>query len=367
MIRSTTILRGIIAVVLLALFASACGDDTETTATGCFDDPGLPAVRPSTGDLAGTSITLMTHDSFFVSEGVLESFTETTGIEVEQVAAGDAGQLVTSAVLSAGNPAADVMFGIDNSFMCRALESDVFVPYQAETGPIVNGLTSDPHNRLTPIDYGDVCVNYWTDALPGDPPSSLDDLVDPINIGQFVTENPETSSPGFAFLLATIAEYGEDGWEGYWRDLVENDVEVTAGWNDAYYASFTAGGGPRSIVTSYASSPPAEFLFADPPVDAPPTDVLTASCFRQVEYAGILNGTEHPEAAAQLIEFMLSPTFQNDIPLNMFVYPVNAEAELPEAFVEFTAAVDEPLSLDPATIEENRDDWTRRWNDAVFG
>lgn len=364
MIRFTTT----VAVSLLAFLATSCGSDTDVAAaTGCFEDPGLSAVQTSSEDLSGTSITLMTHDSFFVSEGLLDSFTETTGIEVTQVAAGDAGQLVTSAVLTAGNPAADVMFGVDNTFMCRALEADVFVPYESAVGPIVEGLTVDPLSRLTPIDYGDVCVNYWKDELPGDAPTSLADLADPANTGQFVTENPETSSPGFAFLLATIAEYGEDGWEQYWADLVDNDVEVTAGWNDAYYASFTAGGGPRSIVTSYASSPPAEFLFADPPVDAPPTDVLTASCYRQVEYAGILNGTEHPAAAAQLIDFMLSPAFQNDIPLNMFVYPVNADADLPQAFVDFTATVDTPLSIDPETIEANRDDWTRRWNDVVFG
>jgi thiamine transport system substrate-binding protein len=108
-------------------------------------------------------------------------------------------------------------------------------------------------------------------------------------------------------------------------------------------------------------------LFADPPVETPPTGVLSDSCFRQIEFAGILKGTDHADAAAQLIDFMLSTTFQEDIPLNMFVYPANGDAALPDAFEEFGPLVDEPLTLDPAVIEANRDDWTDRWNAIVTG
>lgn len=371
--------------LVLALVAAACGSTSDTATDAgtnedgesdaeqidpCYADPGLEVVESAddVASLAGTTITLATHDSFAISDDTLAAFTEETGINVEVVASGDAGQLVSQAVLTAGTPTADVLFGIDNAFMCRGLEAGLFSPYVSSLLDAVPAdLQLDPFNRVTPIDFGDVCVNYWTDALPGDPPESLDDLIDPANANQFVTENPETSSPGFAFLLATIAEYGEDGWEDYWAALVENGVSVTAGWSDAYYGEFTAGGGERSIVTSYASSPPAEFLFADPPVDAPPTGVLADSCFRQIEFAGILAGTEHPQAAAALIDFMLSPTFQEDVPLNMFVYPANENAALPDAFVEFGPLTDDPLILDPAEIEANRDDWTERWNAIVLG
>jgi len=354
---------------VLALLATACGSDDVGAAgeSACFADPGLDAVDSPSGDLAGTTITLATHDSFLVSEGTLKAFTEETGIVVEQVAAGDAGQLVSSAVLTADNPTADVMFGIDNAFLCRGLEADLFMPYEAASlGDVHPDLTLDPHHRVTPIDFGDVCVNYWVDALPGAVPTSLDDLSGPDFADQFVTMNPETSSPGFAFLLATIAKYGDDGWEDYWTGLVDNGVEVTSGWSDAYYGSFTAGGGERSVVTSYASSPPAEYLFADPPVDAPPTEVLFDSCFRQIEFAGILAGTEHPEAAAALVDFMLSDTFQSDIPENMFVYPANSTVALPDSFERFGATADDPLIIDPAVIEANRDDWTERWTDIVL-
>jgi thiamine transport system substrate-binding protein len=314
------------------------------------------------------TITLATHDSFALSEGTLDVFTNATGIVVEQVAVGDAGQLVSQSILTADNPTADVLFGIDNTFLCRGLDAGLFQPYSSPgLTNVDDALKLDPFNRVTPIDFGDVCVNYWSDALAGEAPASLDDLIDPVNADQFVTQNPETSSPGFAFLLATIAEYGEEGWEDYWQALVDNGLSVTAGWNDAYYGEFIAGGGGRSIVTSYASSPPAEFLFADPPVAAPPTAVLSDSCFRQIEFAGILAGTEHPEAAAALIDFMLGTAYQEDVPLNMFVYPANVSAALPDSFVEFGPLVETALAIDPEVIEANRDDWTDRWNDIVLG
>lgn len=399
LIKPLTRLGRLLALVTaLALFAAACGDDISTTAIGegdaealaaetaasaeeaesndesmaedatCFADPGLAQIELSDADLSGTTINLATHDSFALTDGIFDEFTQKTGIIVEQVAVGDAGLLVSQSIFTKDTPTADVLFGIDNSFLCRGLEAALFQPYASPVlVDIDDALELDPFNRVTPIDFGDVCVNYWSSELPGNAPASLDDLIDPANTAQFVTMNPETSSPGFAFLLATIAKYGEDGWEQYWQSLVDNEVSITAGWEDAYYGEFTAGGGDRSIVTSYASSPPAEFLFADPPVDAPPTGVLADSCFRQIEFAGVLAGTEHPEAAARLIDYMLSTKVQEDIPLNMFVYPANSKAALPDSFVKFGPLVDDALSLDPALIEANRDDWTDQWNTIVLG
>lgn len=397
-VRSSSMMfaRSVGLIVLLVLLGAGCGEDLQTTAIGdgdatalaeenaanetsaearaaagtrtCFSDPGLAGVISTGADLASTTITLATHDSFALSEGTLAEFTDATGIVVEQVAVGDAGQLVSQSILTADNPTADVLFGIDNAFLCRGLDADLFLPYtSAGLADVDDELKLDPFDRVTPIDFGDVCVNYWTDELAGDTPASLNDLTDPVNTNQFVTQNPETSSPGFAFLLATIAEFGEDGWEEYWQALVDNGLSVTSGWNDAYYGEFIAGGGDRSIVTSYASSPPAEFLFADPPVAAPPTAVLSDSCFRQIEFAGILAGTEQPEAAAALIDFMLGTTYQEDVPLNMFVYPANVNAALPDSFVEFGPLVEGALAIDPEVIEANRDDWTDRWNDIVLG
>ena len=347
------------------LGASACGGDDATT-----------AVPLSSGGVATTEVaaaptgpvTLITHDSFWVSEGTLAAFTEATGIEVVHQTAGDTGQMVSSAILTAGDPLGDVMFGVDNTFLQRALDAGLFEAYESPAlVGVPDELQLDPEHRVTPIDFGDVCANYWIDRFGDDlaAPTSLDDLADPTYADLLVVQNPETSSPGLAFLLATIAEYG-DGWEDYWAALRDNGVVVTAGWEDAYYGEFVSGGGDRPIVVSYASSPPAEVIYADPPVDTPPTGVVTETCFRQVEFAGILAGTEHRAAAELLVDFLLSPTFQEDIPLNMFVFPALADAVLPQAFVDFVELADDPHVLDPADIGAHRNDWTERWTEIVL-
>lgn len=343
------------AALVLAMVATSCASNSESI--GTFSSPDAGGECPT--------LTLATHDSFALSDGTLAAFTEETCIGIEQIAQGDAGQLVSSAILTADNPTADVLFGIDNAFLQRGLDADLFLAYSSPALDAVDDAL-ELDDRVTPISYGDVCVNWWTDALPGDPPTSLDDLADPAFAGQFVTMNPETSSPGLAFLLATVAKYGEDGWEDYWQSLVDNDIAITSGWSDAYYGEFTAGGGERPLVTSYASSPPAEVLFADPPVSEPPTGILFDSCFRQIEFAGILRGTENPTAASKLVDFMLSETYQADIPLNMFVYPANASVALPPEFAEFGQLSDDPLILDPADIEAGRSEWTERWTEIVL-
>jgi len=377
--RSRSFYRSVATLSALALLAAACGDDDDTATTEGAPSEAVcaPATLPEAidadavagADTAGTTITLVTHDSFAVSDGVFEAFQDQTGIKVEVLTTGDTGTLVSQAVLTAGDPVADVLFGIDNTFLCRGLAANVFVPYESPgLADVPDDLELDPNHLVTPIDVGDVCVNYAKSAYP-DPssaPADLDDLVDERFAGEFVTQNPETSSPGFAFLLATIAKYGEDGWEDYWQRLRENRVQVTSGWEEAYNEVFAGGAGDRSIVTSYASSPVVEVLYADPPVDTPPTGVVADACFRQIEFAGILRGTDHPEAAAKLIDFLLSPTFQEDIPLNMFVSPANEKAALPDVFVEHSTVIDEPLTLDPAAIEAGRERWTERWTELVL-
>ena len=346
---------------------------------------------PAVGDeLAGTTVTLLTHDSFSLSPETLETFTESSGIAVEQLASGDAGALVAQACLTAGEPLADVLFGIDNTFLQRGLDCDIFEPYESPgLAGVPDHFEIDSEHRVTPIDFGDVCLNYWIDSFDGlpPPPSSLDDLTDYAYAGMLVVQNPETSSPGLAFLLATIARYGDGlepgramwssprqdiidrygyGWEGYWAHLRANGVAVTAGWEDAYYGEFTAGAGDRPIVVSYASSPPAEVIFADPPVDEPPTGVVTASCYRQIEFAGVLAGADNPGGARALIDFMLTPTFQNDVPLNMFVFPVISGATLPEVFAEHAELADDPFILEPSQVEAQRNAWTDRWVEIVL-
>lgn len=306
-------------------------------------------------------LVLLTHDSFAISEGVLEAFTEETGIEVTQLSGGDAGTMVTQAVLNADNPIADVMYGIDNTFLTRSL--DLFVEYESDLlADVPDSLIADP--RVTPINYGDVCLNYDKAAFDDlEPPTGLASLIDPAYQELLVVQNPATSSPGLAFLLGTIAQYGETGWQPYWRQLIDNGVIIAPDWETAYYTNFSGGGGSGSaIVVSYASSPPAGVIFAEEPLDEAPTATVTSGCFRQVEYAGIL--IDSPQAR-ELVDFMLSLEFQEDIPLNMFVFPANSTAELPAEFVEHTEIPSAPLTLDPAVIDANRERWIDEWTTLV--
>ena len=301
----------------------------------------------------------------------LDEFPAETGIDVEIVIAGDTGSMVSAAALTAGNPEADVIWGIDNTFLSRAIDAGVFEPYEAEgLDAIPADLTAlVPGHEATPVDFGDVCLNYDIDALDRldlAPPTSFADLLLPQYEGKLVVENPGTSSPGLAFLLATIAAYGEDGWEEYWQGLRANDVKVANGWSEAYYGDFTRAGGDRPLVVSYGSSPPFEVLYAEEPLDRALSGVVESTCFRQVEFAGILHGTDAPDSAGKLIDFLISERFQREIALNLFVFPANDSVELETEFELYAAIPDEPISIDPSLIDANRTDWIERWNAVVL-
>jgi thiamine transport system substrate-binding protein len=357
---------------LLASALTACGDDEEPSQGEASREIGCAAAVESRGE-PGDQVRLLTHDSFALSDGVLDAFTEETGIDVEVIQGGDAGTVVNQAILTNGNPQADVLFGIDSTFLSRALDEQLFVAHEADgIDEVDEALQLDPAHCVTPIDYGDVCINYdkaYFEAHHLDVPATLDDLTDPAYADLLVVENPATSSPGLAFLLATVEAFGDDGWEEWWSDLRDNGVEVVDGWEEAYYASFSGGlgsEGDRPLVVSYASSPPAEVVYADPPVDAAPTGVMDTSCYRQVEFAGILSGSEHPAEAGLLVDFLLSETVQADVPLSMFVFPARDGVDLPQEFVDYAATPEHVFELPPEDIAAHREDWIDRWTDVVL-
>jgi thiamine transport system substrate-binding protein len=294
------------------------------------------------GDDEPSEVVLVTHDSFAVSDGVKRAFEEESGLRLRILQSGDASEMVTKALLTAGNPQGDVLFGVDNNLLSRALEGDLFEVYEADgLENVDDAYDLDPEHRVTPIDHGEVCLNYDKARFAERrlaPPESLDDLTRPAYDDLLVVENPATSTPGLAFLLATIAHFGEGGWQDYWRRLRENGVLVVDGWEEAYTARFSGAAGSsgnRPVVVSYASSPPAEVVFRRPRPQEAPTAVVESSCFRQVELAGVLRGARNEDGARELIDFMLSTRFQEDVPLNMFVFPVNREATLPPEFVKY--------------------------------
>jgi thiamine transport system substrate-binding protein len=318
------------------------------------------------------SLTVMTHDSFAVSEEVVAQFEEENDVTVEFLKAGDTGLALNQAILAADNPLADVFYGVDNTFLSRALDEGIFEPYESSLlDAIPDEFELDAEHRALPVDYGVVCLNYdigYFEANNLAPPAGLEDLLEPEYRGLLVVQNPATSSPGLAFLFATISHFGEDGYLTFWEGLVENQVTVVNDWETAYYSSFTRYGGAQPIVVSYGSSPPVEVIFAEAPIETPPTAAVVAdgSCFRQIEFVGILKGTENRELAEAWVDFMLSTTFQEDMPLQMFVFPVNPEAQLEQAFVNFLAVPDEPATLSPALIAANREAWIRAWTETVL-
>ncbi len=335
-----------------------------------------PAVSPTPApSAAGRTLTVMTHDSFDVSEEVVAAFRQLCGCQVQFLKAGDAGLMLNQALLSKDNPLADVIYGVDNTFLSRALQGGILEPYRSPAlADIPDALELDPSFQMLPVDYGDVCLNYdkgWFREHNLAPPADLPDLTRPEYKGLTVVENPATSSPGLAFLLATIGRFGESGgytYLDYWADLRANDLLVTPGWEDAYWGNFTyASDGDRPIVVSYASSPPVEVYFADKPFDEAPTGVVTAegSCFRQVEFVGILKGTKNRDLAERWVDFMLSTTFQEDIPLKMFVFPANSRARLPEVFARFAEVPEKPAWVPPEAIEANREKWIEAWTQTV--
>jgi thiamine transport system substrate-binding protein len=333
--------------------------------------PGLPA---HAADRDGPTITLVAHDSFAVSKSVLAAFTAQTGVTVKILQAGDGGSTLNQAVLAeeGGEPLGDVLFGVDNTFLTRALDADIFERYSpAALSKVPDEYELDPSHRLTPVDHGDVCINYDKKAFSGrNPavPATLDDLTKPAYRGKLVVENPATSTPGLAFLLATIARYGEGGWQDYWKKLRANDVKVDDSWETAYEGDFTQGGneGTYPLVVSYASSPPAAVYFSKPRPKTSPVGTMLDSCFRQVEFVGVLRGTEHRAAARRLVDFMLSERFQADIPLRMFVFPVRDGTPLPPVFAEFAEVPTNPLSLDVFDIGRHREEWIEQWTNLVL-
>ena len=324
------------------------------------------------------TLTVMTHDSFAASEDVLKAFEQANNVKLNILRSGDAGAALNKAILARGNPLADVFYGVDNTFLSRALEADIYEPYMpqidaASMPPAAFWLDKAQPPRVAPVDYGDVCINYDKAYFSQNklaPPQTLIDLIKPEYKGMLVVENPATSSPGLAFLLATVGYFGPDKYLDFWKQLKTNDVKVVDGWETAYYTDFSgsSGKGPRPLVVSYASSPPAEVIFAKTPLTDAPTGSVTGdgACFRQIEFVGVLKGAKSPDLAHKFIDFLLSQKFQQDMPLQMFVFPVNPQAKLPEAFVKYAQIPKNPATITPEEIAKNRDTWIQTWTETVL-
>ena len=348
----------IIFLILLvsSLLLSACQSSEITTET-----------RPVT-------LTVMTHDSFAASDSVISAFEQANNVKLVFIKSGDAGAALNKAILTKNSPQADVFYGVDNTFLSRALDEGIYESYNSPAlSDIADEFKLDPTNQALPVDYGDVCINYDKAYFKEHDltlPQSLEDLTKPEYKGLLVMENPASSSTGLAFLLATISEYGKDGYLAYWQRLKDNGLVVVDGWETAYNTNFSgsAGKGSQPMVVSYASSPVVEVIYASSPVSDSPTGSLVGKnmCFRQVEFVGILKGTQHQELAQKFVDYMLSKQFQEDIPLQMFMYPVNSQAVLPDVYVKYSQIPEEQATMAPDEITANRSQWINDWTEAIL-
>lgn len=361
--------------VILAVVA-ACGSAGATGSSSAATGDATPVA--SAGTVAQTKVTLVTHDSFAVDPAVLAAFEKKSGITVTVLAQGDAGEMLSKAIVTKGNPLGDAVFGIDNTFATKALEAGILAPYAsplakngADAYAIPSGDSSggSPENRLSAIDFGDVCVNVDHQYFKKHglvEPTTFEDLAKPEYKNLLVTEDAATSSPGLAFLLGTIAHFGADGWQAYWKSLVANGLKVDSGWNNAYSVDFSgsSGHGDRPMVVSYASSPPAEVPKG---ATEAPTGALLNTCFRQVEYAGVLAGAKNPQGAEKVVDFLLSDAFQTQIPEQMYMYPVDRSAKLPADWAAYAPIAKNPEKLGASNIDAHRQQWIDAFADIVHG
>ncbi|WP_395657010.1 thiamine ABC transporter substrate binding subunit [Nocardioides sp.] len=346
----------------IRVYGAALAAALLTASAGCSlvgDDGGGEAP-------ASDRVVLVTHDSFGLPKPLERRFEEESGYDLVVRGSGDAGTLTNKLVLTQDDPLGDVAFGVDNTFASRALDAGVFTPYDADlpAGAEQYRLPGDDDHELTPVDDASVCVNVddtWFADHDLAPPTTLDDLVDPAYRDLFVTPGAATSSPGMAFLLATIAAYG-DGWQDWWARLMDNGAKLVDGWSQAYEVDFTQGGGSgvRPIVLSYDSSP--AFTVSG---GRSSTSALLDTCFRQVEYAGVLAGAQNPDGARALVDFLLTPEVQAALPESMYVFPVDSSVELPQEWARFAEQPTDPYQVDPAQVDEHRDEWLREWSDVT--
>lgn len=361
-------------VVALGLLVAGCGASQSSPGTGGSSSPASAGAGASSASseaplTESKTLQVVTHESFAVDPKLLDKFKADTGYDVKITSTGDAGTVVNQLVLTKDSPTADVVFGIDNTFAGRAIGEDLLAPYEAPAAAdIPDNLRSDDQGLLTPIDLGDVCLNAdtaWFKDKGLEVPATLDDLTKPEYKDQLVVENPASSSPGLAFLVATYGKYG-DGWKDYWTKLKNNGAKVVAGWTEAYSVEFSgsSGKGTRPLVVSYSTSPAFEVPEGG---GDPSTTALLGTCFRQVEYAAILKGAKNEVGARKFIDFLLSNDVQKTIPETMYMYPAVPDIELPADWKKYAPLADDPIAVDPQVIAQNRDQWVKDWTGLVLG
>ena len=311
---------------------------------------------------------VLTHSSFAVPKPLLAQFEKDAGVKLSIAKAGDAGEMLNKLILTRANPIADVVFGIDNALAPKAVAANVLDAY---TGPAAKAAANAPLAApLVPVDYGYVTVNYdkaWFAKSGMALPKTLEELAQPAYAKLLVVQNPATSSPGNAFLLATIGALGEEKAFDWWARMRSGGMKGAKCWTEAYYTDFSRNGGKYPLVISYATSPAAELFYAKDKPSEPPTASLSlpGGVFRQVEGVALVKGGTQRVAAEKFIEFLRSPAVQQQMQTEMWMYPAasgTARAEVMK-FAPEPTAFDTPGEQDIAAKDGQ---WVARWTKVVL-
>ena len=323
-----------------------------------------------------TELRVLAHASFALPKPLLAQFEKEAGVTLRITKAGDAGEMLNKLILTRANPIADVVFGIDNVLAAKAQGAQVLDAYDApspspsDKPAVTAAATISLPAGLVSIDYGYVTLNYdkaWFAKKGLALPRSLDDLAQPAYAKLLVVQNPATSSPGNAFMLATIGAMGEDKAFAWWASMRSNGLKVAKGWSEAYYTEFTHSGGAQPLVVSYASSPAAELFYSKTKRSEPPTASLSlpGGVFRQIEGVALVKGGKERAAANKFIEFLRSPAVQQGLQTEMWMFP--ADASVPRA--EALRHAVEPASYDSPSaqaIAQKNTEWVQRWIKVVL-
>jgi thiamine transport system substrate-binding protein len=303
-------------------------------------------------------IVVYAYDSFFSDWGpgpiIIPKFEELTGYKVRAISLGDAQEVLNRAILEKDNPKADVIIGIDNNMLSKALKAEVLSSYQSHNlDKIDESLIFDKTYNVSPYDYGFFSIIYDTEKIDT-PPSSMEELLSPNFEDKIILMDPRTSSPGLGFLLWTIDIYG-DNFTGYWEKLLSNVLTITDGWSSGY-GLFTSGEAP--MVLSYTTSPAYHVEYED--TNRYQAVIFEEGNYIQIEGAGIIKNCPNRKGAETFIDFLLSEGFQKEVALTNWMFPVNTSLPLPESF-DYALKPEKSLQIDYMEIEDNLSSWIDEW------
>jgi thiamine transport system substrate-binding protein len=276
-----------------------------------------------------SELVIWTYDSFIAEWGpgpeIEKNFEEETGIPLRFVEFGDAGTLLSRLLFEKENADVDIILGIDQNMMDKAIETGLLESYvSANADKLIPEIIVDNEFRVTPFDYSYFAVIYDSEKIPN-PPKSLEDLTKAEFAQKLILMDPRTSSPGLGFLAWTKHIYGDE-WLDFWEKLAPSLLTIADGWSTGY-GLFTAGEAP--LVISYTTSPGVH-LFSEG------TERYQAALFDsghpiQVELAAMLKHAKNKTGAERFIDFMLTPPFQSIIPETNWMYPA-IDIPLPPSF-----------------------------------